>query len=149
MGFSQDRSQGVARWVFQAAVAGLAGMVLWGCATPAPVAEPAPAVSREAAVALRAKARWDALVKADYPAAYAYFSPASRDTLPEEAFEAKLKASKVMYRSAKVDSVECGAEVCKVKLTLTYDYQKFKDVATPLNEDWIIEQGNVWFVYKS
>ena len=49
-----------------------------------------------------------------------------------------------------IDKVECVAEVCNVKLTLTYDYPpaKVKGVVTPLDESWIIDQGQAWFVFR-
>ena len=121
---------------------------MWGCATTAGLSADTPAATKEAAVAVRAQARWDAVIKTDYPAAYAYLSPGSKESLPQAAYEAKMAAIKIAYRAAKIDKVTCEAEVCKVMLTLTYDYQKFKGVATPLNEIWIIEKGNGWFVYK-
>ena len=56
----------------------------------------------------------------------------------------------IQYRAVKIDKVECAAEVCTVKLTLTYDYPpaKTKGVVTPLDENWIIDQGQAWFVFR-
>jgi len=50
----------------------------------------------------------------------------------------------------KIDKVECAAEVCNVKLTLTYDYPPAKTtgVVTPLDENWIIDRGQAWFVFR-
>ena len=52
-----------------------------------------------------------------------------------------MSSNKFKYRVVKIDRVECSAEVCKVSLTLTYDFEKFKGVTTPGNESWIVEQG--------
>jgi hypothetical protein len=131
--------------VLRVAAAGLAAVVMWGCAS---LSGSSPAAEKEAAVAERAKARWEALIKGDLPAAYAYQSPASRDTVPLAAYEAKMNAAVVVYRAVKVDKVECEAEACKVTVTLTYDHQKFKGVTTPVVESWIIDQGKAWYVYR-
>jgi hypothetical protein len=51
-----------------------------------------------------------------------------------------------MYRSVKIDDVKCEGEACIVKLSLTYDFKRHKGVTTPLTENWIISQGQAWFV---
>jgi hypothetical protein len=120
-----------------------------GCATPGGgIAKDAPVAVKEAAVAERAKARWQALIKRDYQGAYAYFSPASRETTSLSAYQARIAT--IEYRAATIDKVECVAEVCNVKLTLTYDYPpaKIKGVVTPLEESWVIDQGQAWFAYR-
>jgi hypothetical protein len=129
-----------------AAVVAVAGA---GCATMGDgIAKDAPAAVKEAAVAERAKARWQALIKKDYEGAYTYLSRASREATSLAKYQARIVA--IDYRAATIDKVECGAEVCSVKLTLTYDYApaKIKGVVTPLEESWIIDQGQAWFVYR-
>jgi hypothetical protein len=131
--------------------AGLAAvaLVMAGCAsTGGGLSKDSPAAVKESAVAERAKARWQALVKRNYEEAYGYFSRTSKDTTTLAAFQAKVAS--IEYRSVNVDKVECVAEVCTVKLTLTYDYApaKAKGVVTPLDENWIIDQGQAWFVYR-
>ena len=107
-----------------------------------------PAAVKESAVAERAKARWQALINRNYQEAYGFFSPASRSTTPLPAFQAKI--GPIEYRSVNIDKVECVVEVCTVKLTLTYDYPpaKAKSVVTLLDENWIIDQGQAWFVFR-
>ena len=48
-----------------------------------------PAEKKAASVKERAQLRWDALIKDDIPAAYAYLSPATRDVLTVEQYKAK------------------------------------------------------------
>jgi hypothetical protein len=136
----------VARWtrVAGVAVAALAA----GCATMGGLSKDSPAAAKESVVAERAKARWQALIKRNYQEAYGFFSPASKETTSLTAYQAKIAA--INYRSVNIDKVECAAEVCTVKLTLTYDYPpaKAKDVVTPLDENWIIDKGQAWFVYR-
>jgi hypothetical protein len=58
--------------------------------------------------------------------------------------------SRFQYRGAKADKVECEGEVCKVSLTLTYDFppMRMTNVATLLQESWIIERGQAWLVFR-
>ena len=145
MAYAMKGTDGAAGKGLRTMLAGLAAVAMWGCAS---LSGSSPAADKEAAVRSNAQARWDALIKRDYPAAYAYFSPASRDTIPWEAYSAKMGTIAVNYRAATVEKVDCAAEGCKVTLSLTYDYQKFKGVTTPLVEDWIIDGGKAWFVYR-
>ena len=103
-----------------------------------------PAAVKQEAVAARAKARWEALIKLDVPGAYAFLSPASKAAQPLDLYKAKHKVG--MYRTVKVDGVACEADACTVNLSLTYDYKRFKGMTTPLVEKWIITQGQAWFV---
>jgi hypothetical protein len=128
-------------------VAALAGLVLAGCATgmaPGGLSKDSPPEVKQQAVKARAVGRWDALIKGDIPAAYAFLSPATRATTPLDVYKAKRKVG--MYRKIKVDSVDCEGAVCTVKLTLRYDYKRFKGIETPLSEHWVIEDGQAWFV---
>jgi len=106
----------------------------------------APADVKREAVAARAKARWEALINKDLDGAYAFLSPGSKATMPLDLYKAKHKVG--MYRAVKVDAVECDGDACKVNLSLTYDYRRFKGITTPLVENWIISQGQAWFVEK-
>ncbi|MBU6485286.1 MAG: hypothetical protein KGJ25_12210 [Betaproteobacteria bacterium] len=128
-------------------VAALAGLALAGCAmgmAPGGLSKDSPPEVKQQAVEARAVARWEALIKGDIPAAYAYLSPATRATTPLDVYKAKHKMG--MYRQVKVDSVDCEGAVCTVKLTLRYDYKRFKGIETPLSEHWVIEDGQAWFV---
>ena len=132
---------------FAAAAVGLTAAFLVGCAGMGGLsADSSPEVKRDA-VATRAKARWQHLIDRDLAGAYEFLSPASRATMPLDIYKAKHKVG--MYRSVKVDSVECEADACTVKLSLTYDYKRIKGVTTPLVEKWIITQGQAWFVDQS
>src|SRR4051812_4416987 len=127
----------------------IAALMGAGCATPVgSLAKDSPPATKEAAVTERANARWQALIKRDYSGAYAYFSPSSRETTSLSNFQARIEA--IDYRSVTIDKVECEAEVCTVKLTLPSDYPpgKIKGVVTALNESWIIDQGQAWFVFR-
>ena len=96
-------------------------------------------------VSARAQARWQAIINKDFDAAYDYLSPASRATMTRVAF--KTMAARLAYRSAKVTGVECNALVCRVMIELTYDVPLMAGVRTPLQESWIIEKGQAWYVW--
>jgi hypothetical protein len=133
-----------------AAPLAVAVALLTGCASVGGLSADAPADVKRDAVAARAKARWERLIDRDLAGAYEYMSPASRATMPFDLYKAKHKVG--MYRSVKVDDVQCEADTCTVKLRLTYAYKGLKGVkepitmTTPLTEQWIISQGQAWFV---
>jgi hypothetical protein len=119
--------------------------MLAGCAATPPTADATSPEAKQAAVAQRASARWDALVKDDLEAAYAFMSPGSRDAVSLEKFKANTRRG--AYRAGKVDSVSCDGGVCTVKLFVTYDHQLMKGITTPIVESWILDGGQAWFVY--
>jgi hypothetical protein len=104
-----------------------------------------PEAEREA-VAKRVNERWNALIKSDLDASYAYLSPASRQALTLEQY--KKHTRKGGFRDAKIRSIECDAGVCTVKLTVTYDHKLMKGIETPAEETWVFDKGQAWFVYR-
>jgi hypothetical protein len=108
---------------------------------------------KAAAVKERSQARWQALIKGDLDTAYAYLSPASKAVTPIESYRRQIRPG--LWREVKIDSVECEAELCSVKLQLTYDIPRgpispkpITGIETPLTERWVIENGSVWYVYR-
>jgi hypothetical protein len=127
----------------------LAVSLLGACAAVGGLSGDAPADVKRDAVATRAKARWERLIDRDVASAYEYLSPASRATMPLDLYKAKHKVG--MYRSVKVDDVKCEGDKCTVKLSLTYEHRakgvpKPLTVTTPVTEEWVISQGQAWFV---
>lgn len=102
--------------------------------------------AREDAVAARVGERWDAVIKGDYTRAYGYISPASRTAVTLEQYQKV--ARNVQYRAAKINGIECDAERCRVKLSVTYDHRLMKGITTPLEETWVFDRGQPWFVYR-
>jgi hypothetical protein len=145
--FGQLRRMAVAkRRQFAAAGSVAIWAILGGCAGLGGLTPDTPAAAKQEAVAARAKARWDALIKLDVARAYEFLSPASKATMPLDVYRAKHKLG--LYREAKVDSVKCEADACTVEIRLTYDYKRFKGITTPVLEKWIITQGQAWFVVQ-
>ncbi len=93
----------------------------------------------------RAAARWKAIIGKDFASAYEFMSPATRATVTEPGFKAI--ASRLSYKTAQVKSATCEAQVCRVKMEITYDTKLMKGVHSPLDENWIIEKGQVWYVW--
>jgi hypothetical protein len=112
------------------------------CATLSPTS---PTEEKVKVVTERAKARWDAILARDFAAAYEYMSPASRATVTPAGF--RTIASRLNYKAAVVREVTCEAQACKVKLQITYDAAMMQGVRTLLEESWVIEKGQAWYVW--
>ena len=125
------------------------GLGMAGCATGPGGQTPTGAAStesRESLVKRRAEARWDALIKGDFKASYAYLSPASRAVVSLESYA--VRTGQRSYREAKVDSVGCESETCRVRLFLTFDHLLMQGITTPIDETWVFDGGQAWFVYR-
>jgi hypothetical protein len=112
-----------------------------------------PDEAKRKAVAERAEARWQALIKGDLDGAYAYLSAGSKATTPLDAYKRQIRPGR--WRQAKTGTVECEAEICKVTLQISYDEPRsdtnhpgMKGIETPITESWIIEKGSAWYVYR-
>lgn len=122
-------------------------VALVGCASTQGALSPSASVeARNALAAERAGARWQALMKGDYPAAYEFMSEASRKLVSLDQFRARSVGRGVVWREATVRGARCDAEVCKVDLFVTYDHPKIKGMGFPVTETWVIERGSTWYV---
>jgi len=130
------------------AAGAVATMTLGGCAGMAGfgISKDSDPAAKQKVVAERAEARWQSLIKGDLDAAYAYLSEGSKATTSLAVYKSKIRPG--MWRQAKVEKVECEAEVCNVELQITFDHKLMKGIQTPLNESWIIEKGSAWYVYR-
>ena len=145
----RERRDGLPRLVAALLTAGaVATMALGGCAGIAGfgISKDSDPAAKQKVVAQRAEARWQSLIKGDLDAAYAYLSEGSKATTSLDVYKTKIRPG--MWRQAKVEKVECEAEVCKVELQITLDHKLMKGIQTPLNESWIIEKGSAWYVYR-
>ena len=113
--------------------------VLVGCAGVAPRSD-------EAVVKQRAQARWEALVKGDFNAAYGYFSPGSRSVMSATDYALSLRRG--FWKSAVIEKVECGsAQICEVSATIEYELKGLR-TKTPLRESWIRDGSEWWYLRK-
>jgi hypothetical protein len=133
---------------FDARRAAVFGLALWlgACATPGTVT-PTSAETRRAAVLSRADARGAALVKGDLEAAYAFLSEGSKAVITIDNF--KRRMSIVPFTAYRIDDATCDADSCKVNAKLTYDHRVIKGVTTPIQETWVFERGQFYFVFPA
>jgi len=141
----------VAVWRQVAAAVVMAAGVLGvaGCATAPPGGAPETGLTEAARVATvtkRAEERWALLIKGDIKAAYAYLSPASRAVTSLDRYVARTRTGN--FREIRIDQVSCETEVCRVRLYLTFDHRMMQGIVTPLEETWVFEGGQAWFVYR-
>jgi len=146
-------AKGVAKWRQAGTIAAtlVVSFGLASCAVspvgdaPGAAASAEPA-SRKQLVERRVAARWDALIKGDLGAAYEYLSPASRETTSLDRY--KRLRQNAIYRSIAIDDITCDTEACTVKLRLTYDHKAMKGIVTPVQETWVFDHGQAWYVYR-
>jgi hypothetical protein len=123
--------------------------LLLGCAGVAPRSDSASsgAASSESLVSARAEARWQAMATKDLDKAYEFLSPGSKAAFPLALFKGKIRL--LDWRPAKARSVSCEADKCNVKLAVTFfDRRLGGEVTTVLDETWIKDVGNWWFVFN-
>jgi hypothetical protein len=119
---------------------------LAGCASMSGGGKEMTPEAEQALVTERINGRWAALMKGDLEQAYTFMSAGSKEAIPLKVYKEKIKPG--MWRAVKVDSMACEAEICQVKMTLTYDHRMMKGIQTPFQETWILEKGNAWYVYR-
>lgn len=122
-------------------------LALWlgACATPGAVTPSTSPEEKRAAVLARADARGAALVKGDLDAAYAFLSEGSKAVIPLDNF--KRRMSVVPFSAYRIDDASCGTDTCKVNSKLTYDHRVMKGVTTPVTETWVVERGQLFFIF--
>ena len=104
--FAWERvAQIIARRWKQPVVLVVAVALVAGCAAMGGLSKDSPAAAKESAVAERAKARWQAMIKRNYEEAYGYFSATSKNATTLAGFQAKV--SPIQYRAVNIDKVEC------------------------------------------
>jgi hypothetical protein len=132
---------GISSWV-----AALLAIAVAGCASVGGITKDSPPETKRVVVTERVNARWELLIKGDVDQAYTFMSTGSQAAFPLKLYKAKIKPGS--WRAAKIDSIDCEAELCKVKVILTYDHRMMKGVQVPLEESWIIEKGTAWYVFQ-
>jgi hypothetical protein len=117
--------------------------IVAGCATITKDSSPE---AKRAAVTERVNARWAALIKGDMDTAYTFLSPASRAMTSLTAYKAQARGKG--FRQAKIEKVDCETESCQVTLTVVYDHPKMQGISTLDHEFWVIDEGQVWYVWR-
>ena len=116
-------------------------LALAGCAALQPK-------TPEEIVTQRVEARWDALIKGDFPAAWAYTQPAYR-AIVKQADYSKTFGAGGQWRGVQVHQVSCEAERCTVRIRLTTRVTlppfRGQELTGALDETWVREDGNWWY----
>ena len=94
----------------------------------------------------RANARWQALMKGDAETSYSFFSSGSKAIGSLEFY--KVRARLKGFRAVDMHSAACEAEICKVKLTVTLDHRLMKGIPLDVEESWVLENGQYWYVWR-
>jgi hypothetical protein len=120
-----------------------AAMTMAACATISP---DAPSDAKQAAVKKRVEARWAALIKGDAASAYKLLSPASKAVVSERDFSGRMRRT---FTGVEIESIDCAAESCDVKIFITYDTTPIKGIRTPARETWVLDKGDYWYVWPN
>lgn len=107
----------------------------------------------EKIVTERAKARWDALIAADYEKAYGFLSEGARGVTPVATYVLKRQSDPFKVVRAEVTAVICdSAEACNASVTLVIEMQLpsvgAKEVFATEEERWSLQSKQWNFVPK-
>ena len=101
----------------------------------------------------RAEARWGALANGDFKSAYEFETPAYRGVNSYERFVGQF-GSAVKWHGAKVKSIKLGDAEDTAQVNIAVEYTSlisagdtYQDTR-PVYEDWILVDGEWWFVRK-
>jgi hypothetical protein len=98
----------------------------------------------------RAEARWQALVERRFSDAYTYLSPGYRELTTVNDYVAAMSNRPVRWESADVTDATCDADVCQVKVLMTYSLTMPQagvgriNSVSGINEQWLKLDGE-WF----
>lgn len=129
-----------------AAVA-VAAVMVAGCAGIGGLTKDSSPEAKRAAVTERVNARWAALIKGDLDTAYTFFSPAARQLLTIGTYKQQARGSG--FRKAEITSVTCEAEVCQVTVMVTLDHRQMAGLQSPVEETWVLENGQFWYTWRN
>jgi hypothetical protein len=108
---------------------------------------------RRAALEQRVTAKWEALIRRDFAVAYAFTSPAYRQAFSLDAFRRNF-GGKVGSKHIEVVSVDFkGDDAATIGIKIHFVYhdpqsQKSLDMATHVQESWILADGEWWYLVK-
>jgi len=111
------------------------------------------AQTQQALLEQRATARWDALIRKDFKAAYAFNSPSYRGLYSLDSFRSRF-GQKVAWRRIEVVDVEFkGEDAADVGINLFFGYphpqaEKILEMKTYIQEPWVRVDGQWWYFLK-
>ena len=103
-------------------------------------------------IEVRAQARLDAVIRGDYPSAYAFYAPGFRSSTSVVDYEISMRMRRVVWTSAQVQGSECTPDACTVEVKV--DYRTGSPVpgltewksSQRVHERWVMTAGQWWFV---
>lgn len=111
------------------------------------------AQTQQALLKQRATARWDALIRKDFKAAYAFNSPSYRELYSLDSFRSRFGQKVAWRRIEVVDAVLKGEDAATVGLYLYFGYshpqaEKTFEMKTYIQETWVRVDGQWWYLLK-
>jgi hypothetical protein len=94
----------------------------------------------------RSQDRLDTIMRGEFKAAYAYLTPAFRETSTWQRYASRY-AGVGSWRGATVKSVDCEPERCNVKVSIRYQMVRLKIENTRSFDEVWIEVGGKWYIY--
>jgi len=130
--------------IHRIALASLLSLALAGCANFQ--------TKPEDAVAQRATARWQALIKGDMEAAYKFSSPGFRAVIDVAGFKGRTGIAG-KWLDAQVNKVECDLLTrCRVVIRLEFSTlipgRSKSKIDTGIDETWLLEEGQWWIFQR-
>lgn len=111
-------------------------------------------VARQEALKKRVLAKWDAMIKRDFEAVYAFTSPAYREAFSFDVFKRRFGNARVQWQGVDVVSLDPkGSDAATVNLKINIVYhdsrsQKPINMATHDQESWVYNDGQWWYLVK-
>ena len=146
--FSSCRSLSTGSWL---AGLGVAATLVAGCATVTPADSDEWRESQRPVLKQRAEARWGALIKGEYEAAYEYLTPAQRTVVSLQQYK-RATGGAVQWRVAQVDDIRYDSPtVAAVSVAVTYRFAppgsggKEIESVRQLQEKWLYTDGGWWY----
>jgi hypothetical protein len=100
----------------------------------------------------RATQRWQLLIRRDFPAAYQYLSPGSRETTPENVYVGRF-GNATQWLDAKQVSSNCVEDLCQITMAVKYRihhkyFPKGIENTREFKEKWVRSDGQWWYLLE-
>lgn len=103
-------------------------------------------VPPEELVTQRAQARWDALIAGEWEKAYAFNTPAYRESVDLFTFRSRNGAPPAKLKGAKAVGAKCDESSCDVTMQVSFEPLQpgFPELTTEHSERWVQSEGKWW-----
>jgi hypothetical protein len=122
-----------------------AALILVGCASPGASPQTPVEITME-----RAQARWNALLKRDWPTAYGYLTSGYRATVSIDRYGGQFTGP-LQWEGAKAQGAQCEPTRCVVTVELVFRLMlaghRDRKSSTFIEEIWLLEDGQ-WYKFE-